>query len=164
MKEAVPFPCSKLMPVNRCWAQAQYVCLTRKGIQVVAAVRNFIIGLKPQLLRVSPECGRAVYRKSLDLVVALLPIIYNLISYYFSTCWRKPCSCKYFRINVKPPGVGQICTSSHTVGSYDRGWLFPILFGEPQKWQHTIHRKFSEFLLPGVILDSQSFGSSSIDD
>lgn len=46
MKEAVHVTCSKSVPINRCYTQTQYVCLTRKGNQVVAVVRNFTIGLE----------------------------------------------------------------------------------------------------------------------
>lgn len=46
MKEDVPFTCSKLIPVSRCYASAWYMGLLRKAIQVVVVVRNFVIELE----------------------------------------------------------------------------------------------------------------------
>lgn len=51
-------------------------------------------------------------------------LIYNLD--IISAC-VEGYSCWYFRINTKPPGVGQVCNSSHILGSYDPGlFCFPF--------------------------------------
>lgn len=78
-------------------------------------------------------------------------------------CVSKEALQLHFRISARAPGVGQICTSSHDLGTENQGLLcFPCCMEEHTNDSTPPVQVFRKFLPPGVIPDSQSFGSSSI--